>query len=133
MGSSFLLSKIAQLVQVKLGLLLLTITVRQKSCSAIFKCGLCRCLNNFMEKQHMQRKLSASMSALLTTITCLILGGSIFALYGTVLRPNTFRTQSTTLPTHFLTAQPLATLQTTTQDLPLAPPLPNPYLRTVSN
>src|SRR5260370_7390562 len=133
MGSSLLLSKIAQLVQVKLGLLVVTITGRKKAGSGIFKCGLCRCLNNFMEKQHMQRKLSASMSALLTTITCLILGGSIFALYGTVLRPNTFRTQATTVASHFLTAQVRATLQATTQALASATAFQHLYLRTVSN
>ncbi len=81
----------------------------------------------------MQRKLSASMSALLTTITCLILGGSIFALYGTVLRPNTFRTQATTVASHFLTAQVRATLQATTQALASATAFQNLYMRTVSN
>ncbi len=86
-----------------------------------------------MEKQHMQRKLSASMSALLTTITCFILGGSIFALYGTVLRPNTFRTQATIVASHFLTAQVRATLQATTQALASATAFQNLYMRTVSN
>src|SRR5260370_3005814 len=133
MGSFLLLSKIAQLVQVKLGLLPLTITVRQKSRSAMFKCGLFRRVNNFMEKQHMQRKLSASLSALLTTIACLILGGSIFALYGTVLRPSTFRTQATLVASHFLTAQVRATLQATAQALASATAFQNLYMRTVSN
>jgi len=81
----------------------------------------------------MQRKLSASMSALLTTVTCLILGGSIFALYGTVLRPNTFRTQATIVASHFLTAQVRATLQATTQALASATAFQNLYMRTVSN
>lgn len=81
----------------------------------------------------MQRKLSASTSALLTTIACLILGGSIFALYGTVLRPNTFRTQATIVASHFLTAQVRATLQATTQALASATAFQNLYTQTVSN
>ncbi len=81
----------------------------------------------------MQRKLSASLSALLTTIACLILGGSIFALYGTVLRPSTFRTQATLVASHFLTAQVRATLQATAQALASATAFQNLYMRTVSN
>src|SRR5260370_1693514 len=86
-----------------------------------------------MEKQHMQRKLSARLSALLTTIACLILGGSIFALYAHVLRPSTFLTQAPLVASHFLTAQVRATLQATAQALASATAFQNLYMRTVSS
>ncbi len=70
---------------------------------------------------------------MLTTITCLILGSSVFALFGTVLRPNIFHQQATAVASHFLTAQVQGTLQATTQALASATAIQNLYVQTVSN
>jgi hypothetical protein len=81
----------------------------------------------------MKQRLSVSMSVLLTAITCLILGSSVFALFGTVFRPNTFHQQATAVASQFLTAQVQGTLQATTQALASATATKNLYVQTVSN
>jgi eukaryotic-like serine/threonine-protein kinase len=86
-----------------------------------------------MEKKYMKQRLSAGIAALLTTIACLIVGSSVFALFGTVLRPNIFHQQATVVTSHFLTAQAQGTVQATTQALASATATQNLYFQTVSN
>jgi len=81
----------------------------------------------------MKQRLSVSIATLLTTITCLIVSSSIFALFGTVLRPNIFHQQATVVASHFLTAQVQGTIQATTQALASATAIQNLYVQTVSN
>jgi hypothetical protein len=80
----------------------------------------------------MQRKLSSGMVALLTTIACFLLSGSVFAVYTTVLRPGIFNTQATAVANNFLKGRVQATLQATKQALASATAIQNLYLQTVN-
>ncbi len=81
----------------------------------------------------MKQRLSATTAALLATISCLMIGGSIVTLYGTVLRPHTFHQQATVVASNFLTAQVQGTLQATAQAFASATAIQNLYTQTVSH